>query len=132
MSPVICFSRGETALMLRRWIGLAVLGGALCAQTATEQLQKGIYAQDTAGDLDGAIAIYRQILQSTQPQRVVAATAQMRLAQALNQKGDMDAAAKEFQKLVLDFPEYRGLIETLARRMAAVTLQRRANRGTAT
>src|SRR5690348_2152166 len=132
MSPVICFSRGETALMLRRWIGLALLGGALCAQTATEQLQKGIYAQDTAGDLDGAIAIYRQILQSGQPQRAVSAAAQMRLAQALQQKGDTDGATKEFQKLVLDFPEYRDLIAALARRMASLTLQKRANRGTAT
>jgi hypothetical protein len=28
-------------------------------QTAAEQMQKGIYTQETAGDLDGAIAIYR-------------------------------------------------------------------------
>jgi len=29
------------------------------AQTAAEQMQKGIYRQETADDLDGAISIYR-------------------------------------------------------------------------
>lgn len=118
--------------MLLRVIGLALLGGALCAQTATEQLQKGIYAQDTAGDLDGAIAIYRQVLQSGQPQRIVAATAQFRLAQALLMKGDMEAGMKEAQKLATEYPDYRGLMEALARRLTMVTLERRATRGTAT
>jgi tetratricopeptide (TPR) repeat protein len=118
--------------MLFRLIGLAIVSGALLAQTATEQLQKAIYAQDTTGDLDGAIATYRQILSSGQPQRVVAATAQFRLAQALLMKGDTDAGMKEAQKLATDYPEYRDLLLSLGRRLTAVTLQKRASRGTAT
>ena len=31
-------------------------------QTAAEELQKGIFTQETAGDPDGAIDIYRQIV----------------------------------------------------------------------
>jgi hypothetical protein len=66
--------------MIVRWMGLAVLAGSLLAQTAAEKLQKGIYAQDTAGDVDGAITIYRDILKAPQTPRPVAATAQFRLS----------------------------------------------------
>ena len=43
------------------------------AQTAAEQMQKGIYTQESAGDLDGAIAIYRQIVNSGSSPRDTAA-----------------------------------------------------------
>ncbi len=67
---------------------LAVAWGAQPepAQSVAEQLQKGIYAQKTEGDLDSAIRIYRQIIASNPAQRVYAAQAQTLLAQALAQK----------------------------------------------
>jgi tetratricopeptide (TPR) repeat protein len=84
------------------------------AQTTTELLQKGIYAQETEGNLDNAILIYRQIVNSAPSQRDLAAQAQFRLAQALLQKGDLTSAAQEFDKLARDYSDYRNLVSTLS------------------
>jgi hypothetical protein len=113
-------------------LGLTLFASGMAAQTVAEQLQKGIYAQDTAGNLDEAIAIYRRIITSGQAARAVAATVQARLTQALAQKGDLDGARLEFQTLTLVYAEYRELIAGLAKRMVAATLAQRAQRGTAT
>jgi protein TonB len=96
-----------------------VVAGALSvmtgyAQTAAEQLQKGIYTQETAGDLDGAIAIYRQIVDSGSSPRDLAAQAQYRLAQSLLQKGDLSNAAQEFDKLARSYADYGKLVSSLA------------------
>lgn len=84
------------------------------AQSATELLQKGIYAQQTAGDLDGAIKIFRQIVSSATPaQRAQAAQAQYLLVQSLIRKGDFTVAAQELQKLATDYPDYKDLANSL-------------------
>ena len=92
---------------------LLVIPGA--AQTAAELLQKAIFAQETEGNLDAAIQIYRQIVISAYPQREIAAQAQYRLGQALLRKGDLAGAAKEFEKLARDFSEYREVVMKEAR-----------------
>jgi TonB family protein len=84
------------------------------AQTATELMQKGIYTQETAGDLDGAIAIYHQIVNSGNSPRDLAAEAQYRLAQSLLQKGDLPNAAQEFEKLARNYADYGKLVSSLA------------------
>jgi tetratricopeptide (TPR) repeat protein len=84
------------------------------AQTTTELLQKGIYTQETEGNLDNAILIYRQIVNSAPSQRDLAAQAQFRLAQALLQKGDLTSAAQEFDKLARDYSDYRNLVSSLS------------------
>jgi tetratricopeptide (TPR) repeat protein len=93
----------------------ALLLGVSCwAQTSAELLQKGIYEQETAGNLDNAILIYRQIVNSAPSQRDVAAQAQYRLAQALLQKGNMAEASKEFDRLARDYADYSSLVSSLA------------------
>jgi len=86
----------------------------LSAQTAGELLQKGIYDQETAGDLDGAIAIYHQIVNSGSSPRDVAAQAQYRLAQSLLQKGDLPNGAQEFSNLARNYADYGKLVSSLA------------------
>lgn len=78
--------------------------------TAAELLQKGIYAQETAGDLDGAIKIYHQIVDSHPVQREIAAQAQYRLGMTLLEKGEAAAASQEIQRLGWDFPDYKDLV----------------------
>jgi hypothetical protein len=80
--------------------------------TTAELLQKGIYAQETVGDLDGAVKIYRQIVDSHPTQREIAAQAQYRLGLTLLQKGDATTAAQEIQRLAWDFPDYKDLISS--------------------
>src|ERR1700723_3237002 len=78
--------------------------------TAAELLQKGIYAQETAGDLDGAIKIYRQIVDSHPIQREIAGQAQYRLGLTLLARGDAGNASQEIQRLGWDFPDYKDLV----------------------
>lgn len=90
------------------------------AQTPAELLQKGIYTQETAGDPDGAVQIYRQITVSAPSQSPVAAQAQFRIAEILLQKGDLNGAAMEFNILATRYSEYQALIAKMAGRLGGV------------
>lgn len=110
--------------MMLRFTAAAVFGLALVAtpgasQTVAEQLQKALYAQQTSGDVDAAIQIYRQVLASSPADRRYVAVAQFRLAQALLQKGELAEAAREFQALA-NYPEYKDAIAALAGRVRGV------------
>lgn len=108
-------------------MSLALLSSPTFAQTVAERLQKAIYEQETAGNLDEAIQIYRQIIASSPSQRVYAAQAQLRLAQTLLEKGDLAGAASEYQILATRYGAEPELISTLTRRTRA----RNANSGVA-
>ena len=103
---------------MHKTFAATVLGAMLAAaqtqapaqSTAAELLQKGIYAQEIAGDLDGAIKIYHQIVDSHPIQREIAAQAQYRLGLTLLAKGDAALASQEIQRLGWDFPDYKELI----------------------
>ena len=83
------------------------------AQSPAELLQKGIYLQDTEGNQDAAIQIYRQITASA-GQSPVAVQAQYRIAQAMLQKGDLNGASIEFQVLAARYPEGKELVAKFA------------------
>jgi outer membrane protein assembly factor BamD (BamD/ComL family) len=103
---------------MRKIVATTILGAMFAAAqtqpspqpTAAELLQKGIYTQETAGDLDGAIKIYRQIVDSHPAQREIGAQAQYRLGLTLLAKGDANNASEEIQRLGRDFPDYKELI----------------------
>ncbi len=63
------------------------------AQTLTELLQKGIYTQETVGDLDAAIRIYQQVIAGTQAASELRVQAQRRLRAAEAQRRLLGAAA---------------------------------------
>jgi hypothetical protein len=99
---------------------LATVGSA---QTAAELLQKGIYAQQTAGDVDGAIQVYRQVVGMTGVDRALAARAQMQIVSALLQKGDMASASREFNTLEIRYSDQRELIAATATAMRVTTIK---------
>lgn len=108
--------------MKRVWIVVALmaaLGAGLqtVAQTASELLQKGIYTQETLGDLDSAIKIYKQLLSAANENRLYAAQAQYRLAICLLAKGDVGEATKAFQRVIEDYPEQKDLADKARERM---------------
>ncbi|HKE22206.1 MAG TPA: hypothetical protein VKB88_07425 [Bryobacteraceae bacterium] len=114
-------------------VGLALATWPAAAQeSAAVQLQKGIFAQQTTGDLDAAIQIFRQIIASNPVERVYAAQAQMHLAQALLQKGDLNGAATEFNVLAANYSEFHDAVAAMAGRMAGVEHGRTFSSGTAT
>ena len=107
--------------MISRFIATAALALSLLAasgfaQTAAQLLQKGIYTQQTAGDVDAAVRIYRQVIASAGSQRGLAAQAQFQIVGALRQKGDLSAASQELRTLVTDYRDQKEV-------MASVTAQ---------
>ncbi|MEO8352466.1 MAG: tetratricopeptide repeat protein [Chthoniobacteraceae bacterium] len=91
-----------THLILAASIAFAVP----CAQAASlsERLEKGIYAEETKGDLDAAIVIYEQLVKDGQKSRSLAAEAQYRLGLCLEKKNRTAEATAAFEKLITDFP----------------------------
>jgi hypothetical protein len=80
------------------------------AQSGADLLQKGIYAQETLGDLDGAIRLYREVTGSAAP-KPIAAQAQYQLVLCMLQKGDRAAASHEFDLLTHNFPDQQDFID---------------------
>src|ERR1035438_4891847 len=82
-----------------------LLGAPASAQSAADLLQKGIHAQETVGDVDSAIQIFRQVAASPAANKVLAAQAQYQLVVCMLQKGDRGAARKELDLLARNFPD---------------------------
>ena len=100
---------------LRILITAALVAGyplATRAESASpsELLEKGIYTEETKGDLDGAIAIYQQLVAEANVNRSLAAQAQFRLGECLVKKNHNVEATAAFQKLIHDYPNEKELI----------------------
>jgi hypothetical protein len=93
------------------------------AQTPAELMQKAIYEQETAGNSDGALLLYRQITTNAPPQSAIAAQAQFRIAELLLQKGDLPGAATEFSVLASRYSEQQSLIAKMAGRINGIQNQ---------
>src|SRR5882724_13371918 len=79
-------------------------------ESPSELLEKGIYNQDTKGDLDSAIAIYQQVVAAAASNQSLAAQAQFRLGQCYLKKNRTADATAAFEKLIHDFPNETNLI----------------------
>lgn len=110
-----CAARVVLALSLLVTVGFG--------QSVAELLQKGIYTQNTIGNLDGAIQIYRQIIASAPNQREYAAQAQYQLIDCLIRKGDIRGAVQEFNVLARTYPERYDLTNSIAQRIHATNSQ---------
>jgi hypothetical protein len=107
--------------MTNQYFGFAVIAALLLsapanAQSAADLLQKGIHAQETVGDVDSAIQIFRQVAASPAANKVLAAQAQYQLVVCMLQKGDRGAARKELDLLSRNFSDQADLV-TKARKL---------------
>ncbi len=102
---------------------LVFVAAAGFGQSVAELLEKGIYTQETVGNLDGAIQIYRQILKSAPKDPAHALQAQYRLTECLLAKGDLKGAVQEFGNLARNYPDSKELVMALAKRLQAAGAQ---------
>ncbi|MBN1341132.1 MAG: Ig-like domain-containing protein [Phycisphaerae bacterium] len=94
--------------ILTHAVVLAALLGAssgVQAESASELLEKAIYAEQTAGDLDKAIELYGKIIADEEANRKYVAQAHYRLGKCYLAKGDRGKAASEFRRVVSDFAQ---------------------------
>ncbi len=89
--------------------GLAMGSTAMAASTS-ELLEKGIYTEETVGNLDEAISIYQQVVAEAAASHALAAQAQYRLGQCLLKKGKKAEATAAFEKLISDFADQKELV----------------------
>jgi hypothetical protein len=83
------------------------------AQTNSALLEKGIYAEETLGNLWDAINIYLQIVGNTDAARPVAAQALYRLGICYLKSGNRADAQAAFSKLTRSYPEQKELIAAI-------------------
>lgn len=83
---------------------------ALAAGSPSELLERGIYTEETKGDVDAAIAIYQQLVAEAKANNSLAAQAQYRLALCLQKKNRSIDAKAAFERLISDFPGEKELV----------------------
>jgi tetratricopeptide (TPR) repeat protein len=91
----------------------AIAANSVGADSVAELLEKGIYAEETLGDLGAAIKIYQRISSSADAERSLHAQAIYRLGACHLKTGDRDEAARAFQRLLQKYPEHKGLLGKL-------------------
>ncbi|MGB7325725.1 MAG: tetratricopeptide repeat protein [Rubripirellula sp.] len=102
----------KTTCSLGRWsllttvafILIVSFGSPAPAATATEMLEKGIYTEETVGDLEAAIAVYEKVVGQGKDSINAAAEAQLRIGVCYEKQGKADLAAKAFQAVIDNFP----------------------------
>jgi Tol biopolymer transport system component len=91
-------------LMLTAVIIGSVLTTARAAESFSVLLQKGIFAEETEGNLDAAIKIYEQITAEAATNLSVVAQAQYRLGVCYQKKGNKEQAISILNDLLKQFP----------------------------
>ena len=80
------------------------------SESPSELLEKGIYTEETKGDIDSAIAIYQRLIAESDVNRSLAAEAQFRLGECFLKKNRTADATAAFKKLIQDFPQEKKLV----------------------
>jgi len=105
-------------------VGLALLlsgtGRVARAASATEALEKGIYTEETKGDLKAAMRIYEQIVDDPRADRSLAAQAQLRLGLCHLKLGDRAQAISSLDRLTNEFPDKDKLLAIVGEHMPQV------------
>ncbi len=101
-------------------IGLVLAFAARAADSPSVLLQKGIYAEETEGNLDSAIKIYEQIGADVAGNRAIAAQAQYRLAVCFEKQGKKEQAVAVLKELMRQFPTETALIAQSQQRLTAL------------
>jgi tetratricopeptide (TPR) repeat protein len=80
------------------------------AASPSELLEKGVYSEETKGDLDAALQLYQQVISEAKGGQELAAQAQYRLGVCYYKKKNLTEATAAFEKLIKDYPEQKELI----------------------
>jgi hypothetical protein len=89
------------------------------AVSPSELLEQGIYSEETKGDVDAAMKLYRQVVTEAKAGQAVAAQAQYRLGICYYKKKNYAEANAAFETLIRDYPEQKDLIALANRYLAS-------------
>jgi len=111
------WSKRFAVVVLMAGLGAVVAAGA---ESVGVLLRKGIYQEETVGDLDAAIKIYQGIVADEKANRPHVAQAKFRLGMCHVKKGEKEKAVGMFEGLVKEFPGQAKLVELARGRLAAL------------
>ncbi|MFA6133824.1 MAG: DUF4019 domain-containing protein [Phycisphaerae bacterium] len=105
-------------------VGLAMLPagdarGASAAESPSTLLERGIYQEQTTGDIDAAIAAYKQIVDDNKANRPIIAQAYLRLGNCYMKKGNNHEAMLTFQTLISVFSDQKDVVTQAKERLEA-------------
>src|SRR4051812_10040751 len=80
------------------------------AASPTELLEKGIYVEETKGDLNSAVQLYQQIVDDPSAGRGIVAQAQLRLGLCELKLGHKPQAISALQHVTQEFPDKEKLL----------------------
>jgi carboxyl-terminal processing protease len=89
----------------------------LQAASAEWLLEKGIYTEETKGQLRAAIALYQQIVDDPKAERALTAQAQLRLGLCELKLGNKPRAISALERLTAEFPDKDKLLALVEKHM---------------
>ena len=110
INTVSLLARRTSAALLLSLITSLLTAAAVAAASPSELLEQGIYSEETKGDVDAAMKLYRQVVTEAKAGQAVAAQAQYRLGVCSYKKKNYAEANKAFEKLIADYPDQKDLI----------------------
>ena len=110
---------GAVKRSLALCVGLVLLSTTYGAHAASaaELLEKGIYTEETRGELKAAILIYQQIADDPGADRSLMAQAQLRLGLCQLKLGNKPRAISALERLTQEFPDKDKLLNMVERHM---------------
>jgi carboxyl-terminal processing protease len=107
----------ENVLTLAALLILFITAPAAGGASAAELLEKGIYTEETKGELEAASQIYRQIVDDPNAERSLVAQAQLRLGLCELKRGNKPQAISALERLTQEFPDADKLLATIQQHM---------------
>ncbi len=114
--------RTHSLVLAAVFLSLSVVAVA-DAEPVSVLLERGIYNEETVGDLNAAIAIYQQIIDDEKANRTYAAQAQYRLAACYIKTGRNTQGVAELKKLIANFSDKKAWVAKAQERLTEVTGQ---------
>lgn len=111
-------TRSYTRLMLGLLVFLPT--ALLAADPLAELLQKGLYEEEANQNPRAAIEFYQSLVQRTDDQRRLAATAVYRLGECYRKLGQTNEAVAQYQRVVRDYTDQDALLKLSRQNLAAL------------
>src|SRR2546421_9548791 len=99
---------------------MALAVSARAADGLTQTLQHGLYEEEANQNLDAAIKAYQSVIDQSQEQRKVVATALFRLGECYRKLGKTNEATVQYQLVIRDFSEQEQLVKLSRQNIAKV------------
>jgi Tol biopolymer transport system component len=101
-------------------VALGVLAGAQTQDRPDLQLKAAVYKETVEGDLQGAIALYKQIVSNAAAPRQVAAAALLGLGGCYEKVGEAQARGA-YERLIANYPEQTSEVAAARARLTAIS-----------